>query len=181
MRTSTSMLRRANRWAATIALLAGLGLLTACSGSDSKPEATPTPTPSAATSSSDEPDPKQQGDAEDASSDQSSEGDSGTRPSITSFSTPENIDCHNGNFQNFSASWHTKNATKTTLSIDGGLYDTYGKSADVSLPFNCSSPHKFVLTAIDSAGHKASKSITLHPRNVQTDNGDDDEGDEEDN
>jgi hypothetical protein len=90
-------------------------------------------------------------------------------PVITSFTTPENIDCHNGNFQNFSASWTTTNAVKTTISIDGpGIYKTYGPNDSDSLPFNCSTPHTFLLTAYGQDGHTVTKSITLQPRNVQT-------------
>jgi hypothetical protein len=37
-----------------------------------------------------------------------------------------------------------------------------------SLPFNCSSAHTFMLTAYGSGGKTATRSITLQPRNVQT-------------
>lgn len=96
-------------------------------------------------------------------------------PTITGFTTPENIDCHNGNLQNFTLSWTTQNATKVTISIDGpGIYDTYGPSGDASLPFNCSSSHTFLLTAYSADGKTATKQVTLQPRNVQTpDSGDD--------
>lgn len=93
----------------------------------------------------------------------------GPAPVITMFWTPDNIDCHNGSFQYFTAEWTTTNAVRTTVSIDGpGIYDTYGPNAEVSLPFNCSSPHTFLLTAYGADGQTATKSITLHPRNVQT-------------
>ena len=89
-------------------------------------------------------------------------------PVITSFNTPENINCHNGNFQMFSASWSTTNAVKTTISIDGaGVYKTYGPNASDSLPFTCTSAHSFKLTAIGHDGKQVSKTITLQPRNVQ--------------
>ena len=96
-------------------------------------------------------------------------------PTITGFTTPENIDCHNGNLQNFTLSWTTQNATKVTISIDGpGIYDTYGPNGDASLPFNCSSSHTFLLTAYSADGRTATKQVTLQPRNVQTpDPGDD--------
>jgi len=94
---------------------------------------------------------------------------SGPAPVIYSFTTPDNIDCHNGNFQNFSASWTTQNAVKTTISIDGpGLYKTYGPNDNDSLPFNCSSSHSFTLTAFGADGRTVTKSITLQPRNVQS-------------
>ena len=98
-------------------------------------------------------------------------------PVITSFTTPENIDCHNGNFQNFSASWTTQHADHVTISIDGpGIYATYGANADTSLPFNCSSAHSFTLTAVGSDGQTTSQTITLQPRNVQSQgNGDPDQ------
>ena len=94
---------------------------------------------------------------------------SGPAPTINSFVTPDNIDCHNGNSQNFSASWTTTNAVKTTISIDGsGVYKTYGANGSDSLPFNCSSSHTFLLTAYGQDGRTATRSITLQPRNVQT-------------
>ncbi|MFN8027949.1 MAG: hypothetical protein U0W40_16770 [Acidimicrobiia bacterium] len=93
----------------------------------------------------------------------------GPAPVITSFTTPENIDCHNGNSQTFSASWTTTNAVKTTISIDGaGVYKTYGANDSDSLPFNCTSSHTFLLTAYGSDGRTVTRSITLQPRNAQT-------------
>ena len=89
-------------------------------------------------------------------------------PVITSFTTPENIDCHNGNSQTFTASWTTTNATKVTISIDGpGVYKTYPANGSDSLPYNCSSAHTFKLTAYGQDGKTVSKTITLQPRNVQ--------------
>ncbi len=101
---------------------------------------------------------------------QSGNGQStGPAPTITSFTTPDNIDCHNGNLQNFSASWTTTNAAKTRISIDGpGVYKSYGANDSTSLPFNCSSSHTFLLTAVGTNGHTVTRSITLQPRNVQT-------------
>jgi hypothetical protein len=97
-------------------------------------------------------------------------------PVINSFTTPENIDCHNGNLQNFTVSWSTTNATKVTISIDGpGIYDTYGPSGETSLPFNCSSSHTFLLTATSSDGTTATKQVTLQPRNVQPQGGEDED------
>ena len=97
-------------------------------------------------------------------------------PVITSFETPESIDCHNGDFQMFTASWSTANAVKVTISIDGpGVYKTYGPTGSDSLPFSCSTPHTFLLTAYAHDGSSVSHSITLHPRNVQMpDTGDED-------
>lgn len=96
---------------------------------------------------------------------------------ITSFVTPENIDCHNGNFKQFSASFTTTNAVKTTISIDGpGIYKTYGPNeTEIDLPFNCSSPHTFLLTAFNQDGKTVTKSITLQPRNVQVPTSNDDQ------
>lgn len=89
-------------------------------------------------------------------------------PVIVSFTTPESIDCHNGSFQTFTASWSTTGATKVTISIDGpGIYDTYGPAGETSLPFSCSSHHTFLLTAYGPDGQTATKQVTLHPRNVQ--------------
>jgi hypothetical protein len=96
-------------------------------------------------------------------------GSSTVKPVINSFTTPENIDCHNGNLQNFTAKWSTTNATKVTISIDGpGIYDTYGPSGETSLPFNCTSSHTFLLTAYSADGTTSTQQITLQPRNVQS-------------
>jgi hypothetical protein len=97
-------------------------------------------------------------------------GSTATGPTITSFQTPDNIDCHNGDFQMFTASWNTSNAVKVTMSIDGpGVYKTYdGPSGSDSFPFNCSTSHTFLLTAYGSDGHTATQTITLQPRNVQS-------------
>lgn len=101
---------------------------------------------------------------------------SGPKPTIDSFTTPEDIDCHNGSFQTFSASWTTTNATEVTISIDGpGVYATYPADGDTSLPFNCSSPHTFLLTARGQDGQTATRSITLQPRNVQAQGSDDED------
>lgn len=99
----------------------------------------------------------------------SSGGSSTSKPVIDSFTTPESIDCHNGNLQNFTAKWSTTNATKVTISIDGpGVYDTYGPSGEASLPFNCSSSHTFLLTAYSADGSTTTQQVTLQPRNVQS-------------
>jgi hypothetical protein len=103
-------------------------------------------------------------------------GATGVTPVINSFTTPENIDCHNGNSQMFTASWSTSNATKVTISIDGpGIYDTYGPSGETSLPFSCSSSHTFLLTATSSDGTTATRQVTLQPRNVQAQGAGDEE------
>ena len=91
----------------------------------------------------------------------------GPAPVITSFTTPDNIDCHNGNSQTFTASWST-NGVKATISIDGpGIYKTYDPSGTDSLPFDCSSSHSFLLTAYGQDGQTSTKTITLEPRNAQ--------------
>jgi hypothetical protein len=89
-------------------------------------------------------------------------------PVITSFHTPDNIDCHNGNSQDFTASWTTTNATKVTISIDGpGIYKSYPANGSDSLPFTCTSAHSYKLTAFGQDGKTVTKTITLQPRNVQ--------------
>jgi hypothetical protein len=89
-------------------------------------------------------------------------------PTIDAFVTPESIDCHNGNFQEFTASWETTNAVKVTISIDGpGIYAEYPADGETSLPFNCNSAHSFLLTAYGSDGTTATRTVTLEPRNVQ--------------
>jgi hypothetical protein len=82
-----------------------------------------------------------------------------------SFTTPDDIDCHNGNQQNFSASWQTTNAVRVSISGGGS---NYPPSGDTSLPFDCSSAHTFTLTAYGSGNQTATRSITLQPRNVQS-------------
>jgi hypothetical protein len=95
-------------------------------------------------------------------------GGGGTAPVIDTFETPDDIDCHNGNLQQFTVSWTTTNATRVTISIDGaGVYQEYGADGDASLPFNCSSSHTFLLTAYSSGGQTATRQVTLEPRNVQ--------------
>lgn len=97
-------------------------------------------------------------------------------PVITSFTTPDTIDCHNGNSQTFTASWTTTHATKVTISIDGpGIYKTYPANGSDSLPFSCSSAHSFTLTAFGQDGKTVTKTITLQPRNVQVPSSGDDE------
>ena len=64
-----------------------------------------------------------------------------------------------------------------TISIDGpGIYKTYGPTGSDSLPFSCSSPHTFLLTAYGHDGSTVSHSITLHPRNVQVPSSGDEDG-----
>jgi hypothetical protein len=95
---------------------------------------------------------------------QSGGGATGPAPTIVNFVTPDNIDCHNGNQQNFTASWETTDATR--VAISGGS-SNLPANGSTSLPFNCSSAHTFTLTAYSAGGRTASQSITLQPRNVQ--------------
>ena len=89
-------------------------------------------------------------------------------PVITSFWTPDSIDCHNGMNQTFSTNWTTTGATKVTISIDGpGIYKTYPANGSESLSFQCTSSHSFLLTAYGQNGKTATKMVTLQPRNVQ--------------
>ena len=89
-------------------------------------------------------------------------------PVITSFWTPDSIDCHNGMHQTFSTNWTTTGASKVTISIDGpGIYKTYPANGSESLSFQCTSSHSFLLTAYGQNGKTATKLITLQPRNVQ--------------
>lgn len=91
-------------------------------------------------------------------------------PRIDSFTTPEDIDCHNGPVQHFTASWTTTGAERVTISIDGpGIYAEYAPDGETSLPFNCSTPHSFLLTAYGPDGQTTAREVTLHPRNVQPD------------
>ena len=91
-------------------------------------------------------------------------GPTGPTPTIVSFTTPDNIDCHNGNFQNFTASWRTSGAVRVSITSGGSNLPANGST---SLPFNCSSAHTFTLTAYGSGGRTATRSVTLQPRNVQ--------------
>ncbi len=89
-------------------------------------------------------------------------------PTITEFWTPDDIDCHNGFNQTFTARWATENATEVVISIDGpGAYATYPPDGETSLPFGCGSSHTFLLTARSADGRTATRTVTLQPRNVQ--------------
>jgi hypothetical protein len=80
---------------------------------------------------------------------------------------PESIDCHNGMFQQFTLGWSTTGAVRVTVSIDGpGVYQEYAPNASDTLPFNCSSPHTFLVRAYAEDGQVTEKSVTLYPRNV---------------
>jgi hypothetical protein len=103
---------------------------------------------------------------------QSSGGPTGPAPTIVSFTTPGDIDCHNGNQQNFTASWSTTGATRVSISGGGS---NLPPSGETSLPFDCSSAHTFTLTAYSDGGQTATRSVTLQPRNVQQNTPDEDE------
>jgi hypothetical protein len=168
--TDTTRHRRVARLvvAGGSALVLAIGLA-ACGSSDDSSKATDTTTTSTTA-------PSQSSSGGQSSSGQSSSGGqssgqgsgtpAGPPPTVVSFTTPDSIDCHNGNQQNFSASWQTTNATKVTIASDGAVVGTYAANGDTSLPFDCSSSHTFVLTAYSSDGQTASRSVTLEPRNV---------------
>jgi cytoskeletal protein RodZ len=175
--------RSAGRIAVGILGLVACGLLFACSSSASDDdgvttpvEATPTADTTADTSSgggsqSSDPAPSSPTPSDPTPTDTATP--TGPAPVIDSFDTPENIDCHNGNDQTFTASWTTTNATEVLISIDGaGPSDTYEPNASTSLPFDCSSSHTFLLTARSADGQETWASVTLDPRNVQVPAGD---------
>ena len=184
--TSTTSTRRIRRLLLAGGLAAAVALgAAACSDGSANPKAAGTNAPvstlapksgvQAGTAAAQQPAPQSQGQpasqptSQPTSQPQGNPAPSAPAPVIASFTTPDNIDCHNGNFQMFSASWTTQNAVKTTISIDGpGIYKTYGPNDSDSLPFNCSSSHSFLLTAFGADGHSVSRTITLQPRNVQT-------------
>ena len=163
---------RARLWLLGVVVAAGVLAAGCSSGDDSSAKATTTTAGNVTSSTVATGTGGSAGNTGSSSGGQSNTGTtapSGPAPTINSFVTPDNIDCHNGNSQNFSASWTTTNAVKTTISIDGsGVYKTYGANGSDSLPFNCSSAHTFLLTAYGQDGRTATKSITLQPRNVQT-------------
>jgi len=163
---------RARLWLLGVVVAAGVLAAGCSSGDDSSAKATTTTAGTVTSSTVATGTGGSAGNTGSSSGGQSNTGTtapSGPAPTINSFVTPDNIDCHNGNSQNFSASWTTTNAVKTTISIDGsGVYKTYGANGSDSLPFNCSSAHTFLLTAYGQDGRTATKSITLQPRNVQT-------------
>jgi len=164
--------RPGRRLAVAGAAIAFVIVVSGCSsGSDSTAKKATTTTAAAATTTTAAAGNNSSGSSNSGGSGQSSSGNtpSGPAPAIATFVTPDNIDCHNGNQQNFSASWTTTDAVKTTISIDGpGVYKTYGANGSDSLPFNCSSSHSFLLTAYGADGRTATRTITLQPRNVQT-------------
>jgi hypothetical protein len=150
--------------ASSIAVLVAFGVAGCSSDDSSKASDTTTTTTSTTAPGQQSGGSGQGGSGSQSGGTQSGGGATGPTPTIVSFTTPENIDCHNGNQQNFSASWATTNATRVTIS--GGSGD-YPPSGDTSLPFDCSSAHTFTLTAYGSGGQTATRSITLQPRNVQ--------------
>jgi hypothetical protein len=159
--TGTTQRRRRLALATSIVALVAFGAA-GCGGGDDEASTTTTSTTTTTVAS-------QQGGGGSGGGGQSSGGQSGggatgPTPTINSFTTPENIDCHNGNNQTFSASWSTANAVRVSISGGGS---NLPPSGDTSLPFNCSSAHTFTLTAYGSGGKTATKSITLQPRNVQ--------------
>jgi hypothetical protein len=95
-------------------------------------------------------------------------GPTGPQPSVVSFATLSgnaDVDCHNGNSQNFSAVWDTTDAVRVSITSGG---DNLPPDGETSLPFEClSAPHTYTLTAYGSGGHTATQSLTLPARNVQ--------------
>jgi hypothetical protein len=160
--------RRIGRIGLTSSLVVVVGLgLAGCGGSDDD-AATDTTTTTSTTLAQDQQNQNQQNQNQNGGNQNQNQngggGQSGPTPTIVSFTTPDDIDCHNGNFQNFSASWETTNATRVTIS-GGGEYPASGST---SLGFDCSSAHTYTLTAYASGGQTATRSVTLQPRNVQT-------------
>jgi hypothetical protein len=103
-------------------------------------------------------------------------GPTGPQPTIASFTTlsgNQDVDCHNGNSQNFSATWDTTDAVRVAIS---GGDSNLPPDGETSLPFEClSAPHTYTLTAYGSGGKTATRSLTLPARNVQPpDSGDQD-------
>ena len=95
-------------------------------------------------------------------------GPTGPQPSIVSFATlsgNDDVDCHNGNSQNFSATWDTTEAVRVAITGGG---DNLPPDGETSLAFNClTAPHTYTLTAYGSGGRTATQSLTLPARNVQ--------------
>ena len=104
-------------------------------------------------------------------------GPTGPQPSIVSFGTlsgNDDVDCHNGNSQNFSVVWDTTDAVRVSITSGG---DNLPPDGEGSLPFEClSAPHTYTLTAYGSGGRTATSSLTLPARNVQPQNEEEDEG-----
>ena len=104
-------------------------------------------------------------------------GPSGPQPVVVSFATlsgNDDVDCHNGNSQNFSVVWDTTDAVRVSITNGG---DDLPPDGETSLPFEClSAPHTYTLTAYGSGGHTATQSLTLPARNVQQPDPDEDEG-----
>jgi hypothetical protein len=169
--SATITLTRDRRRIRRLGLVSSLAVLVAfgtaaCGGDDDNASSTTTSTSTSTTVAG-----QQSGGSNQGGSGQSGGGATGPTPTITSFSTPENIDCHNGNFQNFTASWSTTNAVRVAISGGGS---NLPPSGETSLPFDCSSAHSFTLTAYGSGGKTATRSVTLQPRNVQQENTTDD-------
>ena len=167
MKNRTARARQRRRFvplglATSAAVLLVLGAAACSSSDDSK--ASDTTTTSTTVASPQGGATGQGGGGGQSSSGQTGGAPTGPTPTIVSFTTPENIDCHNGNQQNFTASWETTNATRVSITSGG---DSLPPTGSTSLPFDCSSAHTFTLTAYGSGGQTASQSVTLQPRNVQ--------------
>jgi len=95
-------------------------------------------------------------------------GPTGPQPSVVSFATlsgNDDVDCHNGNQQNFSVVWDTTDAVRVAITSGG---DNLPPDGEGSLGFDClSAPHTYTLTAYGSGGRTATSSLTLPARNVQ--------------
>ena len=102
-------------------------------------------------------------------------GPTGPQPSIVTFDTlsgNDDVDCHNGNSQNFSVVWDTTDAVRVSITSSG---DNLPPDGEGSLPFDClSAPHTYTLTAYGSGGRTATSSLTLPARNVQQPQDDED-------
>lgn len=90
-----------------------------------------------------------------------------TKPVITSASLPSTYDCKKST--TFQVSWKTQNVTKVDVSVDGGLYGTYGPNDSVGIPANCNDTQAVKITAYGKDGSKVSKSVTAKDVSKSTD------------
>lgn len=88
-----------------------------------------------------------------------------TDPAIVEFKVPATEDCTNDTARSIHISWTIARATAATLSIEGGLFDTYsGTSQSLDVPFGCEHDDltkTYTLTTIGGNGPPVSVTKTV--------------------
>ena len=91
-----------------------------------------------------------------------------TNPQIVTWDVPTLEDCTNSTKGMIHVKWSVKNATGVTISIDGpGIYDSYGKSGEIDLPYGCDHvvlKHTYTLRTTGGTGPAAVSTKTVKTR-----------------